>query len=125
MSPNLLLSLYDLDMLEAVATALTDESYRVTRVSHQRAALAELERASFDLVIAELLPVGDQPLAQLGALQRKAAPAPVGLITSAELHRDVLERLGFVFALQMPFSTEELLEAVGRHAMDCPLDLAE
>ena len=98
------------DLLE---TVLDDAGYAVRCAGSLHDAPALLATQPCDLLLLELsAPPPDDPFAAVRALRDRAAPRPVGLLTTWTLSAAEAERQGFAFLAPMPFDLDRLLLAV-------------
>jgi two-component system, chemotaxis family, chemotaxis protein CheY len=107
----------DPDIGEFVSLALSDEGYEVVTAPHGRAALTRVEERPPDLIVLDMrMPVMDGWEFARAYRERPGPHAPIIVFTAA---RDAAERAAAIEAngyLAKPFSLDELLDAVARHA---------
>ena len=72
----------DPDVREVIELTLGGQGYEVTSVGGGQAALAQLARETFDLIVCDLGMPEVDGIALYGALQRRPAPRPVVLFLS-------------------------------------------
>ena len=91
MSHSILVVDDEVRLADVLAAALEDLGYRATAVHSARAALVELERARFDLVLTDLrLPVMDGR-ALLREVRSRWPEVPVIIITAFAAVRDAVD----------------------------------
>ncbi|MDQ3340751.1 MAG: nuclear transport factor 2 family protein [Myxococcota bacterium] len=116
MPPQLLIVEDDSDSLEMLALLLESYGFGVAVAPRNKIARAELERAGFDLVIADLMVDSRDPAVSwqhIDALVELAKPSPIGLLTSWPVKEEQIAQHGLAFALAKPCTSEVLLDRVG------------
>jgi CheY-like chemotaxis protein/ketosteroid isomerase-like protein len=123
MGSKVLLIEDDRDLREIVDDLLTSEGFEVTAAASHAEALAALERARFDLVVADFIVDFENGAGWevLQPIRDRAAPTPVGIVSGWMIDELEAQRRGYVFALPKPFSSMKLLAAVAAHATAPPL----
>jgi DNA-binding response OmpR family regulator len=92
---------------------LAEEGYSVVAVVSLLAALDELHKQVFDLILADV--VGwrsEEPLGAVDALRAQAAPTPVALVTGWKLDDETIKARGFAGLISKPFDLNDLLAQV-------------
>ncbi len=119
---NILVVEDDAALRDAVCLTLEMGGHRVTGVDGGPAALAEVERQAFNLVVSDLRMQPMDGLELLGELRKRLPQLPVMLMTAyGDVHKAVAAmRGGACDFLMKPFEPEMLLEQVRRYAAQPP-----
>jgi CheY-like chemotaxis protein/ketosteroid isomerase-like protein len=103
----------DHDIRETIAMVLDEEGYTASFAVSLEDGLALVDAVAFQLILTDLFATsGQDPLASVEALRLRAAPTPVGIMTSWKVPPEEAERRGFRFLLHKPFGLEEFLTQV-------------
>ena len=116
MSHSILVVDDEVRLADVLAAALEDLGYRATAVHSARAALAELERARFDLVLTDLrLPVMDGR-ALLREVRSRWPEVPVIIITAFAAVRDAVDLVkeGAFDYIAKPFEIDDVSATIKR-----------
>jgi CheY-like chemotaxis protein len=112
----------DPDIREALVEILSGEGYETVAVASAEAALEALDTQVFQAVLTDIFGApGEERLAQVDAIARRAQPIPVGVISGWHVADGELRQHGLRFAMQKPFDISELLVAVAQMRGE-PLD---
>jgi signal transduction histidine kinase len=105
----------NLEILRSLGDLLRDNGCLVIEAPDGGTALSRIEAEAVDLVLTDLAMPGVSGWAVASACQERCPGTPVGLITGFgdRLEPDKIERHGIQFVVPKPFSSEELLLAVG------------
>lgn len=119
--PHLLVVEGDRDICEALRLLLTDSGYDVTIASSLSEALAFLDSATFQLIVADSFGhAPDSILASLQILLEHAHPTPMGILSAWQLSQESAEQAGFAFLATKPFDLDGLLALIAA-ALQTPL----
>lgn len=113
--PQLLIVEDDTDSREMLALLLETCGFGVTTADRNDAARAAIERAGFDLVVADLMVDSMDPAVSwrhIDELVALARPTPIGMLTSWPIRRDQVREHGLSFAIGKPCTSEALLAQV-------------
>ena len=116
MSHSILVVDDEMRLADVLAAALEDLGYRATAVHSARAALIELERARFDLVLTDLrLPVMDGR-ALLREVRSRWPEVPVIIITAFAAVRDAVDLVkeGAFDYIAKPFEIDDVSATIRR-----------
>ncbi len=112
-APRLLLVEDDEELLGVLQDVLREEGYEVTTGTSLKAALAEVSRQVFDLILADVVGwTAEAPLGAVSRLRQAAQPTPVGLVTGWKLSAEEVAAEGFAFLVPKPFHLDDLLTRV-------------
>ncbi len=114
----------DLDILELTSELLESTGLQVTRTMTIHEAHEQLLREAYEIVLTDFLVDSATAADSWRGIQRlhQAAPVtPIGILTGAVLAPDELARHPVSFVLKKPFTSEDLLEAVGKHLATPPI----
>lgn len=98
---------------EALCLLFEFGGYDVTGVSSLAEALTRIDNETFQLIVTSSF--ADSGLAAAGklqALQQRAQPTPVGVITGWSLAPETAEQAGFAFVIAKPFEIDQVLAQV-------------
>jgi CheY-like chemotaxis protein len=105
------------EIRDFVAMVLNSEGYRVTTAPNGAAALAEVGREPYDLILLDMrMPVMDGWSFARAYREARGPHAPIVVLTAA---RDAAERADQIHAegfLGKPFDLDDLLSMVAQHA---------
>lgn len=111
----------DRDIQEALCMLLTDAGYDVAVASSLTEALADIDAATFQLILADSFTHRPQDmLSSLQVLLERAHPTPVGILTGWRISPEDVERAGFAFLATKPYDLDQLLALVAA-ALQTPL----
>ena len=115
MSPisQILLIEDDPGIREALALLLDDEGYQTREASTLQEAYDLIDRGAFNLILTDLLAhVPDSLFAAASAIQERAAPTPVAILSAWQAALSAPEASQFAFVLTKPFDLDALLTAI-------------
>jgi CheY-like chemotaxis protein/ketosteroid isomerase-like protein len=114
--PRILVIEDDPDTLDLTVGLLRTAGLHVTGVTQMSQAYDLLLHQAFELVLADLfVDFRTEPESwhDIERLRTTAGLTPIGLLTGARLDPSELARHGLTFALMKPFSSEDLIDAIG------------
>lgn len=106
----------DADSLDLLAMVLESAGFTVVCATQTAVARARLERAAFDLVLADFMVEHRDPAEswrRLDELVRLATPCPVGLLTAWAITPEQAAAHGIAFVVPKPCPSVKLLEQIG------------